>query len=394
MLTQPALPLPTAACSNKHAAAVEQLLALGADPAAGSDGSGIAKLQVLGGTEAAAAPFVLPFLRRGMLDPLAPGPACLVVETRGSLVGDSSRGVAAWLLAHLEERRAAGSLQLGNVYRAANLILYATRPDLEGGGRWLPLVRHGVAALERLLGGAAGGGGASGQPGSGSRAQPGGGQPPPAAGRGGRPSMAEARCLHELLATVSRRGNVVALEALLASSLPWDPAAPALMGTALVVADGHGGTLLAHAAASARPAACVRLLLQAGAAPTTEGLYHAIERRSPKAVAALLAGGALVGDTRRPDAFGSWSCPIHRTLHYALPESEAEAALILEVLRGAGFRPTVYRDACMPEFLWPSSHDRVLPVLDPFDFYHPAHSEALGLPTAGFYRARPPPSDW
>ena len=194
------------------------------------------------GFAAAFEPVLRPFLRRGLLDPLAP------LDGTASLLARARPRVSLCLLAHLEAQRATGSLQLGSAERAAQLVLGTVRLDLEGGERWLPLVRCGVAALEQLLGVAAGD------------------------AAGAQPAAADAALLRRLLSTVVRRGSLAALEA----------------------------------------------------------------------------------------------------------------------LRAAGFRPAVYRDARLPRFLRPSEPDRVLPVLDPFDFYDPAHSAVLGLPTAGAYSVHRP----
>lgn len=54
---------------------------------------------------------------------------------------------------------------------------------------------------------------------------------------------------------------------------------------------------------------------------------------------------------------------------------------VLEALRAAGIRPTVYANASLPEFAWPLN-TRALSRLDPFDFYTLETSEGRGLPVA------------
>ena len=103
------------------------------------------------------------------------------------------------------------------------------------------------------------------------------------------------------------------LQALLASGLPFDLAAP--------VEDAEGNHSLAVVAALAKscPAAKVRLLHQAGATVTAVDLLEVIDRQSAPGVAALLAVARPAADTRQPThSFfhrTSYSCPIHRALH-------------------------------------------------------------------------------
>ena len=264
---------------------VRQLLQLGADPAAGAAfGSALCALSRL-------APgyclHLMPaFLQRG-LDPLTPrragGPESVLATCPGA---------APPLLAHLEQQRAAGSLQLGSVQRAAQLLIGVAR--FEEAECHLPLARHGIAALERLLG-LAGNAGAAG---------------------GGAAAAANAGVLQALLKDVVAAGQPAVLEPLLASRLPLN-----------LAAEPERPSLLVTAAIGSQPAACVRLLRQAGApAPVAADLYCAIDcylaHNRAHGVFALLACGAPAVDVSAPAAQyrsrSSWSCPILRTLHALL----------------------------------------------------------------------------
>ena len=64
------------------------------------------------------------------------------------------------------------------------------------------------------------------------------------------------------------------------------------------------------------------------------------------------------------------------------PPKHKAALQILEVLRAAGFRPTVYTDAALPDFARPSGN-RVLLQLDLFDCYDVEWCRQRGLPVAG-----------
>ena len=61
------------------------------------------------------------------------------------------------------------------------------------------------------------------------------------------------------------------------------------------------------------------------------------------------------------------------------PPEHMAALQILEALRAAGFRPTVYADAAFPEFAFPSNN-RVLRRLDPLEFYDVQRCRLHGLP--------------
>ena len=92
-------------------------------------------------------------------------------------------------------------------------------------------------------------------------------------------------------------------------------------------------------------------------------------------------------------------CVVHRLQSHCTCSNESPAALllqalypweppkhkavlqVLEALRAAGVRPTVYTNAALPKFTRPSEN-RVLPVLDPFDFYDVEWCRQRGLPVA------------
>lgn len=63
----------------------------------------------------------------------------------------------------------------------------------------------------------------------------------------------------------------------------------------------------------------------------------------------------------------------------------ARALQVVQALRAAGYRPVVYSNASLPHFTWSDAPFRVLPRLDPFDFYSLATSEDRGLPVARRY---------
>lgn len=358
-------------------------------------------------------------------DPLAPFPGYwgqqVFGQSRKCLLAGCFTAQS-MLLAHMERQRAAGSLRLGSAEAAAYLVVGVAR----GGDpeRHLPLACHGIAALERLLRPAGSSGGL------------------PAADAAWLPGclFTPAQLLHKLLGFVVEASSPPLSEALLASQLPFDLAAdaPSPWGLPLVAMAAMGGT---------GAAACVQLLLQAGAPLTTRDLYLAVDYLSPGAVSVLLACGLPPVDVSAPaDAVftpfkSGWSCPIHRTLHNfaqvagalsvagkgacaapmhqaptpprtpsALPQgaelarfrwtwndygdgrgatlkkTDIRAAQILEALWSAGFKPTVYRQARLPAFLHPSKGT------PPFFAFDPAvHTPALAEldPLALFDAAHP-----
>ena len=140
---------------------------------------------------------------------------------------------------------------------------------------------------------------------------------------GGEPVASEvAAAVNAVLLAAAQAGDPAVLSALLDSHLPWDLTAREPHGW---MPNHRGYSLLAVAAMSPQPDACVRLLSQAGAVPTAADLYCAIDSLCPDGVAALLTCGAPPVDTSQPAATApllapernrtAWSCPIHRTLH-------------------------------------------------------------------------------
>ena len=273
---------PTAhsACRRQAAAAVDALLQAGARP----DASWEVWNAIYYSSDSGAG-LLGPLLCHGV-DPLSPGRFDWLLQLGGSLlVGCYSDEVASVMLAHLEAQRAAGSLQLGSKQRCAQLLVGACRirdPRPQLGS-------FGLSQLEQLVAG---------------------GQ--------------DADTLSSLLLGVAMIGNPAVLSALLASQLPWD-----LTAAEPNVLHGHigkrGYSLLAVAAMSPQPTACVRLLNQAGAVHTATDLYCAIDRLCPDGVTALLACSVPAIDTSQPAATAplpagersrtAWSCPIHRALH-------------------------------------------------------------------------------
>lgn len=66
---------------------------------------------------------------------------------------------------------------------------------------------------------------------------------------------------------------------------------------------------------------------------------------------------------------------------YGQLDSVEPAVQMLETLRGAGLRPAVYSNTPLPDFAWPEGN-RVLPELDPFDFYDSDSCKERGLPVS------------
>jgi hypothetical protein len=198
------------------------------------------------------------------------------------------------MLAHLERQRATGQLQLGSVARAAELLL----ASIKCGGHQ-QLFNHSLRCLEGQL----------------------------TAAGGDAAVAAEAEVLREALITAVRgscASSTASLQALLASGLPFDLAAP--------VEDSEGDHSLVVFAALAEsfPAAKVRLLHQAGAAVTAVDLLEVIDRLSAPGVAALLAVARPAVDTRQPTFTStdmtSYSCPIHRALHSQVRTAASDAS--------------------------------------------------------------------
>lgn len=230
-----------------------------------------------------------PLLQHG-LDPLGPaGPWSHL--SASLLVHCLSSEARELMLEHLDAQRAAGTLQLGTKRRCLQLLLGACRSDEP----WLQLVQHALSQLQQLSGAEVVG-------------------------------ASDTAALSAALLAAAAAGHPAVLSALLATGqLPWDLAAMEPDGPPYY-SNQRGYSLLAAAAMSPQPAACVRLLYEAGAVPTAADLYCAIGRLAPNGVAALLACGAPDIDTSEPSLYAplpaetnsrlSWSCPIHRTLHF------------------------------------------------------------------------------
>ena len=233
-----------------------------------------------------------PLLQHG-LDPLAPAGTPLenrtqfVQDASSLLVSRPSVGAVDVMLAHLEAQRAAGSLQLGSQQRCLELLrgaCHSNDPPLQ-------LVDWGASQLQQLAG-------------------------TQAAGR-------TDAAVNKVLSIAASAGSTPVLSALLArqqgdqaTKEPIEWFEPHYQRTY---------SLLAAAAMSRQPTACMQLLYQAGAVPTTADLYCAIDELRPEGVAALLACGVPAIDTSQPAATAplpagersrtAWSCPIHRALH-------------------------------------------------------------------------------
>ena len=292
---------PCPPCRSKHdVRCVRQLLQQGADPAAGDYRSALWVLSRI--AEGPCLRLLPAFMEQGF-DPLVPVRPDW--PRPGSLL-TTCPVAAPLLLAHLEQQRAAGSLQLGSVQRAAQLV--AGVALTEEAERHLPLARHGIAALEQLLGLAGGGDSNAG---------------------GGGITAADARVLQSLLMDVVASGQPAVLEPLLSSRLPLDlatePGCPSLLSTAAI---------------GSHAAACVRLLRQAGApAPTPSDIYCAIDRLAADGLAALLACGAPAIDVSEPAVRTanqeSWSCPIHRAVFAAAAVRLPARGVLREWVRAA-----------------------------------------------------------
>lgn len=296
-------------CSMLDVEAVRQLLALGADPNAGPEGAlaavpvatvavpgwgrasagtaGIAGAAAVAAAAAAAAPD--PAASRIIAMLLAAGADCLWLpggQRGGSSLlaryADPARSAshhqAAYvLLAHLEQQRAAGALELSGHERAAQLLLAAALRSHQ------PLLDYALAHLERTL--------------------------------GGRPLGYHAsRSLTAVLFALARSSDAAAagsLGRLLGSTLALD----------LAARDDSGRTLLAVAAGSPAAANVVPLLHMAGAPLTGDALMQHIQELAPAAVKVLLACGRPAVDTSKPDLVvqckHGFSCPIHRALNAA-----------------------------------------------------------------------------
>lgn len=271
--------------------AVQRLLALGADPDAGPEGT-LAAVPVVGvaapgwGQAAAAAAALDPAASRitGLLlqagaDSLrAPGGQAGGTSLLARYAAASSsyhQQAADVFLAHLEQQRVAGALQLSGHERATQLLLGAA---LRGHG---PLLDHALAHLERTL--------------------------------GGRPLGYHAsHALSGTLFALARSSRAAdALPRLLGSTIAWDTAAR----------DSTNRTLLAVTAASPAAPAAVPLLHRAGALLTADALLEHVEQLAPAAVQALLACGRPASDTSKPDLLvhgrHGFSCAIHRALNAA-----------------------------------------------------------------------------
>lgn len=130
------------------AAAVEQLLQLGASPFAGSptweSTAWHALCDFQPSSPAACEQIVGPFLRHG-LNVLSIGPTRNIFNLRSLLLGCRSPEVRHRLLQHLEGLRTAGQLQFDSKVQAAQLVQGAAAYGVQ------QLVAHGIAALEGMV---------------------------------------------------------------------------------------------------------------------------------------------------------------------------------------------------------------------------------------------------
>ena len=213
-------------CSMGNEAAAQTLLELGADPNASGSSSGAAALHALCGLPHAACKQLARLLMQHGADCLVPVSAInsdsllvffMAMQPKGAL--------AALLLAHLEQQRAAGQLQLGSAARAAQLVLAALR------GGHQQLLSHSLHCLAQQLSAA-----------------------------GNAPSAELAAVLRTILEAAidnASRSSPAGLQALLAARLPLDLDAPSTNGLSHVTRAARFG--------SSRVAK-VQLLHQAGAA--------------------------------------------------------------------------------------------------------------------------------
>ncbi|KAL4431354.1 hypothetical protein ABPG75_006610 [Micractinium tetrahymenae] len=253
-------------------------------------------------------------------------------------------GLASHLLAYLEAQRTAGTLRLGGVAEARELVQVAQL------ARHCTLLAHALHSWGRRL-----------------AAEPAAGQLAPE----------DAALLGQLLRYALELPAAKAIplvRAMLASGLPLLACTPAP----------ERARLLARAAlhSNAVRRALPPLLHAAGCPLTMETLLLAIRELAPVALAALLALGRPAVDSR--PLHHDYSCPIHALLRRIVSRSQSvpgpcagtrgawerrQAIRVLETLLAAGYRPTVYRDQALPSFLLRGS-TRVLPAFDPFDFHH------------------------
>ncbi|KAL4458991.1 hypothetical protein ABPG75_013856 [Micractinium tetrahymenae] len=190
-----------------------------------------------------------------------------------------------------------------------------------------------------------------------------------------------ARFLSRLLFTVVSSGSLPILKALLFLHQHFPDALPFDWGHA----DRRGVDLLAQAAtclAGPDAAEGVRLLHAAGAPLKADALLQACNELAADGVEALLQCGRPMVDASmvQPAVRGlcRYSCPVHTTLvglqwqsEHADGAAAAEPAAlrILEALRAAGYRPTVWRDVVPPKCL--RLGEEKVTRLDPFDHYSP-----------------------
>ena len=267
-----------------NAEAVQALLQLGADPEAGSHNQTAmsAALTYAGYTERDARGAVLPLLVQAGADCLRPAAS----DSPVSLLQSAYYRLAAYLLPPLDQRRAAGRLQLGSKQHAMQLLLATT---MHGHAQ---LAQHAIAALEGLL------------------VEEGAGEE-------------DAEMLQTALAQtfsivpgvdVPPADRAATLRALLSSSLPLD------------VAAGPSSTYwMATAAYKPWGAAMVPLLHAAGVPVTLAALLPAVKALSVECTEALLACDRPAADASQPtltvrygerswEETETWSDPIHTLL--------------------------------------------------------------------------------
>ena len=281
-------PLPPVHCRRMgNEEAVRALLQLGADPEAGSHGETAmsAALAYAQQTERSARGDVLALLVQAGADclrPAAPG-------SPDSLLLRAFWRIAALVLPALEQRRAAGGLQLSSKHRAEQLLLVATQHG------HVQLSRHAIQALDQLL---------------------------VEEGAGDDDAVALATALrHTVDASyieVPASNRLALLQSLLSSSLPLD----------LAAFESSSHDLIATAARQPWGMARIPLLHAAGAPLSLAALLQAVNGLDVECAAALLTYGRPPVDTSQPTVrvrYGShswqqtlmWSDPIHSVLQRA-----------------------------------------------------------------------------
>lgn len=268
---------------KQDAAAVEQLLQLGASPFTGSPTWESTAWHALRdfqpSSPTACEQIVGPFLRHG-LNVLSIGPTRNIFNISSLLSGGSrSAEVRHLLLQHLEGLRTAGQLQFDSKVQAAQLVRGAAAYGVQ------QLVAHGIAALEGMV-----------------CTEPGADDPTAEAPAAAATADAiAASLLDTTLRQLAGSPDPAPLAALLASSLPLNLQTQATRRYH-PIQDDVSVPLLAHAALGKAAALdkC-RLLYRAGAPLSAGALYACIDELLASGVAALLACGTPAVDASQPD---------------------------------------------------------------------------------------------